>query len=116
MQANCVSLLFVVLNSRNSAYYESWLQIMPFSAHVYFRIIHLYLAKYVYLCHLDKILDTMTTGNIIRFVCILLLWLGLCWLLLTRAARIDFMVIFTIVASGIIVFVPLYKKYVRKKD
>ena len=25
------------------------------------------------------------------------------------------MVIFTIVASGIIVFVPLYKKYVRKK-
>ena len=58
---------------------------------------------------------TMTTGNIIRFACILLLWLALCWLLLTRAARIDFMVIFTIVASGIIVFVPLYKKYVRKK-
>ena len=57
----------------------------------------------------------MTTGNIIRFACILLLWLALCWLLLTRAARIDFMVIFTIVASGIIVFVPLYKKYVRKK-
>ena len=57
----------------------------------------------------------MTTGNLIRFACILLLWLGLCWLLLTRAAKIDFMVIFTIVASGIIVFVPLYKKYVRKK-
>ena len=57
----------------------------------------------------------MTTGNWIRFACILLLWLALCWLLLTRAARIDFMVIFTIVASGIIVFVPLYKKYVRKK-
>ena len=58
----------------------------------------------------------MTTGNLIRFVCILLLWVGLCWLLLTRTARIDFMVIFIIVASGIIVFVPLYKKYVRKKD
>ena len=57
----------------------------------------------------------MSTGNLIRFACILLLWLGLCWLLLTRA-EIDFMVIFTIVASGIIVFVPLYKKYVRKKD
>ena len=57
----------------------------------------------------------MTTGNLIRFVCILLLWLGLCWLLLTRAARIDFMVV-TIVASGIIVFVPLYKKYMRTKD
>ncbi len=60
--------------------------------------------------------DPMTTGNLIRFACILLLWLALCYLLLTRAARIDFMVIFTIVASGIIVFVPLYKKYVRKKD
>jgi hypothetical protein len=59
--------------------------------------------------------EVMSTGNMIRFVCILLLWVGLCWLLLTRAARIDFMVIFTIVASGIIVFVPLYKKYVRKK-
>lgn len=58
----------------------------------------------------------MTTSNIIRFVCILLLWLALCWILLTRAARIDFMVVFAIVSSGIIVFVPLYKKYVRKKD
>lgn len=72
--------------------------------------------NYVYLCRLDtKKPDEMTTGNLIRFTCILLLWVGLCWLLLTRAARIDFMVIFTIVASGIIVFVPLYKKYVRKK-
>ena len=58
----------------------------------------------------------MTTRNLIRFVCITMAWLALCWLLLTRAARIDFMVIFSIVASGIIVFVPLYKKYVRKKD
>ena len=57
----------------------------------------------------------MTTGNIIRFTCVLLLWLALCYILLT-AARIDFMVLFAIVASGIIVFVPLYKKYVRKKD
>ena len=47
-------------------------------------------------------------------MCILLLWVGLCWILLERAARIDFMVIFSIVASGIIVFVPLYKKYVKK--
>lgn len=58
----------------------------------------------------------MTTGNIIRFACILLLWLALCYILITRAARIDFMVLFAIVASGIIVFVPLYKKYVRRKD
>lgn len=58
----------------------------------------------------------MSTGNIIRFSCILLLWLALCYLLVTRSARIDFNVVFAIVASGIIVFVPLYKKYVRKKD
>ena len=41
----------------------------------------------------------MTTGNIIRFTCVLLLWLALCYILLTRAARIDFMVLFAIVAS-----------------
>ncbi len=58
----------------------------------------------------------MTTANLIRFTCILLLWVGLCLLLLTKVARVDFMTVFTIVASGIIIFVPLYKKYVRKKD
>ena len=35
-----------------------------------------------------------------RFACILLLWVALCYLLLTRTARIDGMTIFTIVASG----------------
>ena len=58
----------------------------------------------------------MNRGNLIRFVCILTLWFALCYILLTRVARIDFMTIFAIVASGIVVFVPLYKKYVRKKD
>ena len=56
----------------------------------------------------------MNTGKWIRFACIMGLWLFLVYLLLTRAARVDFMVIFTVVASGIIVFVPLYKKYIRK--
>lgn len=58
----------------------------------------------------------MTRGNLIRFAFILILWFALCYLLLTRVARIDFMTIFAIVASGIVVFVPLYKKYIRKKD
>ena len=58
----------------------------------------------------------MNKGNVIRFACIVILWSALCYLLLSRVARIDFMTIFTILASGIIVFVPLYKKYVRKKD
>lgn len=56
----------------------------------------------------------MNWSNIIRFGFIAVLWLVLCYLLVTKSERIDFMVIFTIVASGIIVFVPLYKKYLKK--
>ncbi len=56
----------------------------------------------------------MNIGNIIRFGFIIVLWLVLCYLLITRSPRIDFMVIFSIIASGIIVFVPLYKKYLKK--
>lgn len=58
----------------------------------------------------------MDTSQKIRFGFILVLWLVLCYLLLTRVPRIDFMTIFSIVASGIIVFVPLYKKYRRDRD
>lgn len=57
----------------------------------------------------------MGASNIIRLGFIIVLWLLLCYLLLTRAEKIDFMVIFTIVASGIVIFVPLYKKYIRRK-
>jgi len=57
----------------------------------------------------------MSTSNIIRFSCVTLLWLLLCYLLISRAREINFMVIFTIVASGIIIFVPLYKKYIKGK-
>lgn len=56
----------------------------------------------------------MTKGQWIRGACIVGLWIFLVYILLSRAARIDFMVVFSIVASGIIVFVPLYKKYLRK--
>lgn len=58
----------------------------------------------------------MNTSNIIRFGFVIVLWLVLCYLLLTRSVKIDFMVIFTIIASGIIIFVPLYKKYIRGKQ
>lgn len=57
----------------------------------------------------------MNASNIIRFAFIIVLWLVLCYLLITRSAKIDFMVIFTIIASGIVIFVPLYKKYMRGK-
>ena len=55
----------------------------------------------------------MNTGKWIRFACSLGLWLFLVYLLWTRAEH-NFMMVFTIVASAIIVFVPLYKKYIRK--
>lgn len=56
----------------------------------------------------------MNTGNIIRFLFIAVLWLFLVYVLLEQSAVIGFKTIFTIVASGIVVFVPLYKKYVEK--
>lgn len=58
----------------------------------------------------------MDTSQKIRFAFIIVLWLVLCYLLITRVPKIDFMTIFSIVASGIIVFVPLYKKYRRDRD
>ena len=58
----------------------------------------------------------MSRGNIIRFGFILCLWLVLCYLLITRTERITLMTLFTIVASGIVVFVPLYKKYVKNQE
>ncbi len=58
----------------------------------------------------------MSGTNYFRFACVLLLWCALVYLLLTRVEQVTAMTLFTIVASGIIVFVPLYKKYVLNKD
>lgn len=55
----------------------------------------------------------MKKSTIFRFVCILLLWLALCWLVII-SNTLNFMKVFVIIASGIIVFVPLYKKHYRK--
>lgn len=52
----------------------------------------------------------MTKAQIFRFTCIVLLWLGLCFIMVT-SQPFTLRVLFIIVASGIIVFVPLYKKY-----
>lgn len=46
-------------------------------------------------------------------VCIILLWGILCYLLLAYSETINTYTIFVIVASGIIVFVPLYKNRKR---
>ena len=61
-------------------------------------------------CYFIISIAKMDSGKSIRFLFILALWLCLCYLLVTRARQIDFMVVFSIVASGIIVFVPLYKR------
>lgn len=58
----------------------------------------------------------MTSGQCIRGAFIVGLWIFLVYVLLSRVERIDGMVVFTIVASAIIVFVPLYKKYLKKKS
>ena len=44
-------------------------------------------------------------------VCITLLWGFLCYILLSSSEKITTDVVFTLVASAIIVFVPLYKNF-----
>lgn len=59
----------------------------------------------------------MNTGVIIRFAIIGVLWLGVCFWYITKllasGQTITFMSLFPIIASAFIVFVPLYKKYVK---
>lgn len=62
----------------------------------------------------------MKGAVIFRLVCIVLLWLFFCGWLISRYAAtgtpITLRSLFPIVASGIIVFVPLYKKYFKKSS
>lgn len=50
-----------------------------------------------------------------NIICLALLWVVLCMFVLT-AGEVNFMSIFAIVASGIIVFVPIYKSRKREKE
>lgn len=49
-------------------------------------------------------------------VCITLIWGVLCYMLLAYSEKINFDVVFTLVASAIIVFVPLYKNFKRRNE
>lgn len=49
-------------------------------------------------------------------VCITLLWGVLCYMLLAYSEAITFDVVFALVASAIIVFVPIYKNFRNRKD
>ncbi len=55
----------------------------------------------------------MNTSVIVRFVILGLLWLGLVCYIVAHA-RMTLYTVFVIVASAIIIFVPMYKKYIRK--
>lgn len=59
----------------------------------------------------------MRMSVVLRFLIIGLIWAGACGVLLSRmiaeGTAINLMTLFPIIASGIIVFVPLYKKYIR---
>ncbi len=45
-----------------------------------------------------------------------LVWLWLCWSLVALGGGFNLKNILLIVASGIIIFVPLWKKYVRRDN
>lgn len=57
----------------------------------------------------------MNNATKFRMVCIELLWIALCYLLVS-SGPFTLKTLFVIVASGIIVFVPLYKKHFRGKN
>ena len=50
-----------------------------------------------------------------QIVCVSLLWLALCYLVLTKAERIDGMTIVMLVISAALVFIPVYKSMKKNK-
>ncbi|HIZ27397.1 hypothetical protein [Barnesiella sp. An55] len=56
----------------------------------------------------------MRKYNVFRISCIALLWLFCAGTLIWSKGGIDGQVLFAIIASGIIVFVPLYKQWKRE--
>lgn len=55
----------------------------------------------------------MSVGKIIGFTLLGLLWLWLARALIVSGGGFTLKNLFIIIASGIIIFVPLYKKYIR---
>ncbi len=58
----------------------------------------------------------MNTSVIIRFAILGVFWLLLVYAMLKSAPRVTLYHIFWIIASAIIIFVPMYKKYVKNGD
>ena len=55
----------------------------------------------------------MKTSVIVRFVLLGLVWATLVGMVLVHTQRITLYTLFVIFASAIIIFVPVYKKYVK---
>ena len=55
----------------------------------------------------------MKTSVILRFVILGILWFGLVAYIVMHTPKFTLYTAFVIVASAIIIFVPLYKKYVQ---
>lgn len=58
----------------------------------------------------------MKSSVIIRFVILGVLWLALVLSIILRTERFTLYTAFVIVASAIIIFVPVYKKYVKNGE
>lgn len=50
-----------------------------------------------------------------NIVCLVLLWIALCGFVFAKA-ELNFTTIFSIIASGIIVFVPVYKSKKKERE
>lgn len=62
----------------------------------------------------------MKGSVIFRLVCITILFLLLCGFIISRMIKlgtpVNLMTLFPFIAAGIIVFVPLYKKYIKNNQ
>lgn len=70
--------------------------------------------KKYYLCHWKEMINfTVKSTVIIRFVILGLLWGGLSAYIIANTKPFTLYTVFVIVAAAIIIFVPMYKKYVK---
>ena len=49
-------------------------------------------------------------------ICIILLWLALCYIVLTSAQRIDGPTVVTLLMSAALVFIPVIKAWKQRKE
>lgn len=52
----------------------------------------------------------------LQSICIILLWLALCFIVLTSAQRIDGPTIVTLLMSAALVFIPVIKAWKQRKE